>query len=161
MRRRAVREHPDIGRDTGVVEHIERQRDDRFEPVPLDGRAADVALARADITGEERRAVVELREAAAEPGVLLHLAAQFRQEQHPAIARAGDERVLRVAGMRDDEPRVLAAVLPAHAREVAHAAPAIKRIEEHGIELARRERISGEGRVLRAADDGVRCVPRP
>ena len=42
--RLAVGEHPDVGGDAGVVEHVERQGDDRLQPVVLDDPAADVAL---------------------------------------------------------------------------------------------------------------------
>ena len=49
-----LREHPDVGRDAGVVEHVERQGDDRLEPVVLDDPAADVALALAGVAGEQR-----------------------------------------------------------------------------------------------------------
>src|SRR5690606_26572846 len=64
----AVREHPDVGRDAGVVEHVERQGDDRLQPVVLEDPAADVALALAGVAGEERAAVVYLGDAAAELG---------------------------------------------------------------------------------------------
>jgi len=37
----AVREHPDIGGNAGVVEELVRQRDDRFKPVVFDDPAAD------------------------------------------------------------------------------------------------------------------------
>ena len=61
-----VGQHPDVGGDAGVVEEVERQGDDGFEPVVLDEPAADVALALAGVAGEERRAVVDLGDAAAE-----------------------------------------------------------------------------------------------
>ena len=62
----AVGQHPDVGGDAGVVEHVERQGDDGLQPVVLDDPAADVALALAGVAGEERRAVVHLGDAAAE-----------------------------------------------------------------------------------------------
>ena len=65
-----VGQHPDVGGDAGVVEEVERQRDDGFEPVVLDEPAADVALALARVAGEERRAVVDLGDAAAEGGLV-------------------------------------------------------------------------------------------
>ena len=43
--RLAVGQHPDIGGDAGVVEHVQRQRDDGFQPVVLDNPAPDIALA--------------------------------------------------------------------------------------------------------------------
>ena len=78
------------------------------------------------------------------------------QEQHLAVARAGDERVLGVARVLDDEARVLDAVLAAHALQVALPALAVGRIGEHEVELARREGVVRERRVLRPADDVVR-----
>ena len=78
------------------------------------------------------------------------------QEEHLAVAGAGDERVLGVAGVLDDEARVLDPVLAAHALEVALPALAVGRIGEHEVELARREGVVRERRVLRAADDVVR-----
>ena len=69
-----LREHPDVGGDAGVVEHVERQGDDGLQPVVLDDPAADVALALAGVAGEERRAVVHLGDAAAELRAVLHLA---------------------------------------------------------------------------------------
>jgi len=55
-----VGQHPDVGGDAGVVEEVERQCDDGFEPVILDDPAADVALALTRVTREQRRAVVYL-----------------------------------------------------------------------------------------------------
>ena len=101
MLRLAVAQHPDIGRDAGVVEHVERQRDDGLQPVVLDDPAADVALTLAGVAGEERAAVVDLGYAAAEGSVLLHLAQHVGQEHHLTVAGAGDEGVLRVAVVLD------------------------------------------------------------
>ena len=47
---------PDVGADTGVVEHLLWQGDDGLEPVVLDDPLADVALARARAAGKEGRA---------------------------------------------------------------------------------------------------------
>ena len=85
----AVGEHPDIGGDAGVVEHVQRQGDDGLQPVVLDDPAADVALALAGVAGEERRAVVHLGDAAAERRVVLHLAQHVGQEEHLAVAASG------------------------------------------------------------------------
>ncbi len=93
----AVGEHPDVGGDAGVVEHVERQGDDRLQPVVLDDPAADVALALAGVAGEQRRAVVHLGDAAAERRVLLHLADHVDQEEELAVAGTGEERVLGIA----------------------------------------------------------------
>ena len=64
--RLAVAEQPDVGGDAGVVEDVERQGDDRLQPVVFDDPAADVALALAGVAGEEGAAVVDLGDAAAE-----------------------------------------------------------------------------------------------
>ena len=61
-----VRQHPDVGGDAGVVEHVERQGDDGFQPVVLDDPTPDVALALAGVAGEQGTAVVDLGDSAAE-----------------------------------------------------------------------------------------------
>ena len=43
--RLSVAEQPDIGGDSSIVENVERQGDDRLQPVVLDDPAADIALA--------------------------------------------------------------------------------------------------------------------
>ena len=90
----AVREDPDVGRDAGVVEELVGQGDHGLEPVVLDDPAADVALALAGVAGEERAAVVHLGDAAAERRSPLHLREHVGEEQHLAVARAGDVRRL-------------------------------------------------------------------
>ena len=37
-----VRQHPDVGENSGVVKHLIRQRDDRFQPVVLKDPTADL-----------------------------------------------------------------------------------------------------------------------
>src|SRR5699024_5245316 len=51
----AVGEHPHVRGDTGVVEHLQRQCDDRLKPVVLYDPPADVALALPGIAGESPR----------------------------------------------------------------------------------------------------------
>ena len=70
--RLVVAQHPNVGGDSRVVEHVERQGDDGFEPVVLYDPPADVALALAGVAGEERRAVVNFGDAAPEPGFVIH-----------------------------------------------------------------------------------------
>jgi len=139
--RLTIGDHPDVRRDAGVVEHVQRQGDDGFEPVVLDDPATDVALALARVPREQRTAVVDLGYPAAELGVALHLAQQVGEEHHLAVARAGHERVLGVAGVLDDEARVPDARLPAHALEVVLPALAVGWVGEHEVELAAREGI--------------------
>ena len=95
--RLAVGQYPDISRDAGVVEHIERQGDDGLQPVILDDPAADVALTLSGVAGEQRTAVVNLGDAAAERGILLHFGEFVGEEEHLAVARSGDQGILRVA----------------------------------------------------------------
>ena len=87
----AVGQHPHIGGDAGVVEHVERQGDDRLQPVVLDDPAADIAFTLAGVAGEEGAAVVHLGNAAAERGALFHLGELVGEEQHLAVAGAGDQ----------------------------------------------------------------------
>ena len=86
MRGFAVGQHPHVGSDAGVVEQVEGQGDDGFEPVVLDDPAADVALALAGVAGEQRTAVVYFGDAAAESGLPFHLGELVGQEQHLAVA---------------------------------------------------------------------------
>ena len=143
-----IGEHPDIGRDAGVVEHVQRQGDDGLQPVILDDPAPDVAFALACIAGEERRTVMHLGDTAAQLGLVFHLREHVRKEQQLAIARTCDERVLGITCMLDDEARVLDAVLTTHAFKIALPALAVWRIGEHEVELARGEGIVGERGVL-------------
>ena len=48
-----VRDHPDVGRDAGVVEELVRKGDDRIEPVVLDDPSLDLRLARAGRASEQ------------------------------------------------------------------------------------------------------------
>ena len=48
-----VRQHPDVGRDAGVVEHVRRQSDDGLQQVALQNVATDFALATARATCEQ------------------------------------------------------------------------------------------------------------
>ena len=63
----AIGDDPDVGADAGVVEHLFRQGDDRFQPVVLDQPAADVAFAGAGAAGEQRRAAEDDGEPRAVP----------------------------------------------------------------------------------------------
>ena len=151
----AVGQHPHVGGDAGVVEHVEGQGDDRLQPVVLDDPAADVALALAGVAGEEGASVVHLGDAAAEWGALLHLRQLVGEEQHLAVAGSCHQRELRIAAVLDDEARIAHVLLAAHAFEVGLPALAVGRIGQHEVELARREGVVGERRMLRPAHDVV------
>ena len=76
---------------------------------------------------------------------LLHLAQHVGQEHHLAVAGAGDEGVVRVAGMLHDEARVHDVGPTAHALQVTLPALAIGRIREHEIEFVSVEGVGGKG----------------
>ena len=61
----AVGEHPDVGGDAGVVEHVQGQGDYGFKPVVFYDPATDVAFALAGVAGEEGASVVDFGYAAA------------------------------------------------------------------------------------------------
>ena len=88
-------QHPDVRRNAGVVEHVERQSDDRLEPVVFDDPAADIALALTRIAGEERRAVMHFSDAAAVRRRAFHFAQQIDEEHQLAVAGARDEAEFR------------------------------------------------------------------
>src|SRR5207253_5402774 len=60
-----VGDDPNVSTDAGVVEHLFRQGDDRLQPVVPDDPFADIALARARTSSEERRATEDDSEARA------------------------------------------------------------------------------------------------
>ena len=110
----------------------------------LDDPAADVALALAGVSGEEGAAVVDLGDAAAQRGVLLHFAQHIGKKHHLAVTGAGDETKLRVAVMLDDETRVQHAPLATHALQVGLPALAVWGVRKHEVELAAGEGVCGE-----------------
>jgi len=63
----AVGHHPHKGADAGVVKHLLRQGNDRFQLVAFDDPAADFALAAAGAAGEQGRVVEHNRDAGARP----------------------------------------------------------------------------------------------
>ena len=123
-----VAEHPDVGGNAGVVEHVQRQGDNGFQPVVLDDPAADVALALPGVPGEERAAVVHLGNAAAKLRALLHLAQHVSQKQHLTIAGTGDQQVLGVVRVLDQEAGVAHVLFAAHALQVALPALSVGRM---------------------------------
>ena len=98
---------------------------------------------------------MHLGDPAAERRVLLHLRELVGEEEHLAVAGAGDQGVLGIARVLDDEARVAHVLLAAHALQVGLPALAVGRVREHEVELAGREGVVGERGVLRAADDVV------
>src|ERR1017187_8634795 len=154
VRSLSVGQHPDVGRDTGVVEEVERERDDGFQPVVLDEPAADVTLPLAGVAGEERRAVVNLCDAAAEGGLGVHLRRHVDEEEHLTVAGARDEREF-LTLVHHLEARISHSVLAAHRLEVFLPALPVWRVGEHEVELPGRESVVRERGQFRAADDMV------
>lgn len=106
-------EHPDVGRNARVVEHIRREGHDRVEQIGLDDPPADLRLARPGLAGEQRRAVEHDGGAAA--GALVvginraHLRDQVQQEEHRAVR---DRRQTRAETALEAHLFVLLADLP-------------------------------------------------
>src|SRR5437660_11011 len=50
----AIGYEPDVSSNTGVVEHVERKRDDRIQPIVFDQITAHVALTLTGVAGEKR-----------------------------------------------------------------------------------------------------------
>ena len=150
-----VREHPDIGGDAGVVEHVERQSDDRLQPVVFDDPTTDVALPLAGIAGEKGTAVMDLGDPAAEGRVLLHLGELVGEKQHLTVAGPRDQGIFGIARMIDQETRVAHILLATHACQVTFPALAVGWIGKHEVELVGRKSVVGERRVLRSAHDVV------
>ena len=126
--RLAVGEHPDVGGDAGVVEHVERQRDDGLEPVVLDDPAADVALALAGVAGEEREPLCTsaMRLPSFVPCFIFE-SMLARNSIWPSLERVTSEYSASPACSMTKRG-ILDAVLAAHALEVALPALAVGRI---------------------------------
>ena len=94
--------------------------------------------------GEQRTAVMDLGDAAAQRRALLHLAQHVGQEHHLAVLGAGAEGVIQLATMFHEEARVTEAGLAAHALQIALPTLAVGRVGEHEVELVGGERVRGE-----------------
>jgi hypothetical protein len=97
---------------------------------------------------------VDLGDAAAEGGVVVHLRRHVGEEEHLAIAGASDEREF-LALVHDLEAWVPHAVLAAHGFEVLLPALAVRRVRHHEVQRHGGEGVVGEGEPFRAADDVV------
>ena len=87
-----VRQHPHIGGDAGVVEHVGGQRDYGFEQIGFENVAADLRLARASPAGKQRRAIEDDANPPATLGAVAQLANQVQQEQQGTIANPWQPR---------------------------------------------------------------------
>ncbi len=101
---------------------------------------------------------MDLGDAAPQGGSPLHLARQVGEEEHLAVAGAGEEGILGVARVLDEETRVPDAAFAAEPLQVALPALAVGRIGEHEVELVGREGVVRQRRMLRPADDVVRLL---
>ena len=148
-----VGQHPDIGGDAGVVENVERQGDDGLQPVVLQHPTADVTLALACIAGEQRGAIMNQRDAAAQRRVVFHLLQLIHQEHELSVAGAGDKLELSIARVADDEALVIEFLLAAHALQIGLPTLAVGRVGDHEIKFARTELVSGQSGLISATDD--------
>ena len=82
----SVREHPDIGGNSGVVEELVRQRDNRLQPVVLNDPAADFRFALTGVAGEQGRAIEDDADATAPlfrgTALIEHV---LKEEQRPVV----------------------------------------------------------------------------
>ena len=104
---------------------------------------------------------MHLGDAAAELRPVLHFGEHVGQEEHLAVARSGQKRVFWIAPVLDEKAWVFYPIFAPHAFQIALPALAVGRIREHEVELARGERVVGQGRVFRSSDDIVRSFPFP
>src|SRR6476620_758543 len=135
MLRLTIGKHPNVGGDAGVVEHVQRQGDNGFEPIVLDDPTANVAFTLSRVPREQRRAVMYFRNAATELGLMLHLREHVGQEQHLAVAGSRDERIFCLSCMLNHETRVFYSVLPTHSFEVALPTLAVRWVRQHEVEF--------------------------
>ncbi len=154
MRGLFVGEHPNVGGNAGVVEKVERQGNNGFQPVIFDEPAADVAFALSGIAGEKRTAVVNLRNATTQRRFVVHFGRHVGKEKHLSIAGTGYKRHF-FALVHHFKARIAHTVLAAHGFKVFLPALAVRRVGEHEVELLRRESIVRKRRPFRAADDVI------
>jgi len=109
-----IAQHPDVGGDAGVVKKIEREGDDRFEPVVLEDPAADLALALATVTIAERGTIEDdgdLATASSSFGGWLHLGENGLKEEECSITHSG--HTCYVSGLAESLGFGLVSILPA------------------------------------------------
>src|SRR5271170_4914137 len=94
-------------------------------------------------------------DAASQFRFLLHLGQHVSQEEHLSVAGTCDQREFIVLSVSDNEPRVLDAVLAAHAFQIALPALAVRWVGEHEVKFFGGKSVSGESRMLGAADKVV------
>ena len=144
----AVRNHPDVGRDSRVVEELLGQRDQGFEQVVLEDPAANLALAAAGVAGEERRAVHDDRHSRPALGRPLDVRHHVQQEQELAVADPRQARPEASGGAT--------VVFVPHGVLIALPVLAVGRIGDHVVEGAARVPVVREGA---AEEDVLRVAP--
>ena len=75
------------------------------------------------------------------------LLSMLGEEQHLAVAGAGDQRIFRIALMLDEKARIAQVALATQTVEVALPALAIRRIGEHEIKFVGWKSVAGQRRV--------------
>src|SRR5207253_1229950 len=96
MLRLAVRKYPDVRGDAGVVEDVERQRNDGLQPVVLQNPSPNVALSLAGVAGKERGPVVHLCDPASAWSLVLHLGELVYKKHQLPVAGTCDKAELRI-----------------------------------------------------------------
>jgi hypothetical protein len=141
-----------IGRNAGIVEDVERQSDDRLQPVVLDDPAADITLARSGFAREQGRSVMDVGDPRAERRIL-HLGQLVDQEQQLAVRDTRQQAqpivITGQAIVLDNEARIVRGGLAAHLGEVDLPGCPERRVGHHEVELKRvpAVRIGGQGRA--------------
>ncbi len=138
LRRLVVVQHPDVGSDPGVVEHLRGQADDDLQQVVLQDVAPDLRLPTPRPAGEQGRAVEDDPDpGAALPGVA-HLADEVHEEQQGAI---------RLARQARPEAALVALLVVLVPDRLLHLGPvhAEGRVGEHEVEALAGELVIGEG----------------
>src|SRR5690606_6359824 len=133
-----VAQHPDIGGDASVVEHVGGQGDDRLDQIVLQQVATNLRLARTGTTGKQWRAIEDDANARAAVARVTHLADQMQQEQQRAIGYTRQARaettVEALLGVLVGD--LFLNLLPVHTE---------RRVAEHEVETVAGQLVVGQG----------------
>src|SRR5258708_7444654 len=139
----SIRKRPHVSGNSSVVEHVERQCDNRFEPIVFDNPLPNIALALPRVTRKKCGTVVDLRDPAPELGLVLHLGEHVCEKQHLPVTGTGYQRKLVVIAVANHKSRVFDTVFSTHPFQIALPTLPIRRVGEHEIELFGWKSVSG------------------
>lgn len=142
MRRFPIGQHPYIGGNSGVIENIERQGHDGFQPVIFNDPSPDIAFSLSSIAGKQRRAIVNFGDATAKSSAVLHFAELICQKQQLPVAGTGKQLEFRIVCMFDHKTGVLDVPFAAHALHVRLPAFAVGWIGKHEVKFFGWKRIT-------------------